>query len=71
MTEMIDMTGEPRSEQDLQDAIQLVTKLMVRLADEIFKLTAGTTVYELLIELMTNTLTIRNLLAELQQRRRG
>lgn len=55
---MVDRTGEPRSDEDLQDAIDAVNTIMVK--------------HALALPLFTvHAMTIRNCLLELQLRRRA
>ncbi len=53
---MVDMTGRPRSDEELQEAIDCITTIMVKHATVLPMLTV-------------NALCIRNCLQELQQRR--
>lgn len=57
MAEMVDMTGEPRSDEDLQDAIHCINVIMVKHATVLPLLTVHAGI-------------IRDCLLELQERRK-
>lgn len=58
MVEMVDKTGEPRSDKDLQDAINCINEIMVK--------------HPMVLPLLTvHAGIIRDCLLELQKRRRG
>ena len=56
MTGMVDVTGQPRSDEELQEAIDCITLIMTKHATVLPMLTV-------------NAMCIRNCLQELQQRR--
>ena len=66
MVEMIDKSGEPRSDEDLQDAINCVNEIMVKhpLVLPLFTVHASI-IRDCLLELQT----MRKLLAEARERR--
>jgi len=68
MMGMVDMTGQPRSDEDLQEAIDACKQIMVKhsLVLPLFTIHAG-----IIVNCLEELQTMRRLLAEAKRRREG